>query len=36
VIAVVFDDELLESVPVQAHDRAVGGTLTPMGGVRLF
>jgi len=36
VIAVVFDDELLESVPAQAHDRAVGGTLTPMGGVRLF
>ena len=36
VIAVVFDDELLESVPVQAHDRPVGGTLTPMGGVRLF
>jgi 5-formyltetrahydrofolate cyclo-ligase len=34
VIAVLFDDELLESVPVQAHDRPVGGTLTPLGGVR--
>ena len=36
VLAVVFDDELLESVPVQAHDRPVGGTLTPAGGVRTF
>ncbi len=36
VIAVVFDDELLESVPVQAHDRPVNGMLTPLGGVRLF
>jgi len=34
VLAVVFDDELLESVPVQRHDRPVGGTLTPAGGVR--
>ena len=34
VLAVVFDDELLESVPVQPHDRPVGGTLTPAGGVR--
>jgi 5-formyltetrahydrofolate cyclo-ligase len=34
VIAVVFDDEVLERVPVQAHDRPVGGTLTPLGGVR--
>ncbi|HET6175129.1 MAG TPA: 5-formyltetrahydrofolate cyclo-ligase [Gaiellales bacterium] len=34
VLAVVFDDELLDSVPVQAHDRPVGGTLTPAGGVR--
>ena len=34
VLAVVFDDELLESVPVEAHDRPVGGTLTPAGGVR--
>jgi 5-formyltetrahydrofolate cyclo-ligase len=36
VIAVVFDDEVLESVPVQAHDRPVGGTLTPLRGVRLL
>jgi 5-formyltetrahydrofolate cyclo-ligase len=36
VLAVVFDDELLDSVPVQAHDRPVGGTLTPLGGVRLL
>jgi 5-formyltetrahydrofolate cyclo-ligase len=36
VIAVVFDDEILDSVPVQAHDRPVGGTLTPLGGVRLL
>jgi 5-formyltetrahydrofolate cyclo-ligase len=36
VLAVVFDDELLDSVPVQAHDRRVGGTLTPRGGVRRF
>jgi len=34
VLAVVFDDELLDSVPVQPHDRPVGGTLTPAGGVR--
>jgi 5-formyltetrahydrofolate cyclo-ligase len=34
VLAVVFDDELLENVPVQSHDRPVGGTLTPAGGVR--
>jgi 5-formyltetrahydrofolate cyclo-ligase len=34
VLAVVFDDEVLASVPVQAHDRPVGGTLTPAGGVR--
>jgi 5-formyltetrahydrofolate cyclo-ligase len=34
VLAVVFDDELLGEVPVQAHDRPVGGTLTPLGGVR--
>ena len=34
VLAVVFDDELLDSVPVQPHDRPVGGTLTPEQGVR--
>jgi 5-formyltetrahydrofolate cyclo-ligase len=36
VLAVVFDDEFVESVPVDAHDRPVGGTLTPLGGVRLL
>jgi 5-formyltetrahydrofolate cyclo-ligase len=36
VIAVVFDDELMASVPVQGHDRPVGGTLTPLGGLRLL
>jgi 5-formyltetrahydrofolate cyclo-ligase len=36
VLAVLFDDELIESVPAQAHDRPVGGTLTPLGGVRLL
>jgi 5-formyltetrahydrofolate cyclo-ligase len=34
VLAVVFDDELLDAVPVQAHDRPVSGMLTPTGGVR--
>jgi 5-formyltetrahydrofolate cyclo-ligase len=36
VIAVVFDDEVMASVPVQGHDRPVGGTLTPLGGLRLL
>jgi 5-formyltetrahydrofolate cyclo-ligase len=36
VLAVVFDGDLIESVPVQPHDRPVGGTLTPLGGVRLL
>ena len=36
VLAVVFDDEVLDAVPAQGHDRPVGGTLTPSGGVRLF
>jgi 5-formyltetrahydrofolate cyclo-ligase len=36
VLAVVFDDELLERVPAEEHDRPVGGTLTPAGGVRTF
>ena len=34
VLAVVFDDELIDAVPVQQHDRPVSGTLTPAGGVR--
>jgi 5-formyltetrahydrofolate cyclo-ligase len=33
ILAVVFDDELLASVPTEAHDRPVAGTLTPEGGV---
>jgi 5-formyltetrahydrofolate cyclo-ligase len=36
VLAVVFDDELLVSVPAEAHDRPVDGTLTPASGVRYF
>ncbi len=36
VLAVVFDDELIESVPVEPHDRPVNGTLTPGGGVRYW
>jgi 5-formyltetrahydrofolate cyclo-ligase len=34
VLAVVFDDELLDEVPAEEHDRAVSGTLTPGRGVR--
>ena len=34
VLAVVFDDERIESVPVEPHDRPVSGTLSPEGGVR--
>jgi 5-formyltetrahydrofolate cyclo-ligase len=35
VVAIVFDDEVLdERVPVEAHDRAVAGVLTPGGGLR--
>jgi 5-formyltetrahydrofolate cyclo-ligase len=36
VLAVVYDDELVPAVPAEAHDRPVGGTLTPTGGVRFF
>ncbi|TDQ44262.1 5-formyltetrahydrofolate cyclo-ligase [Actinorugispora endophytica] len=35
-LAVVYDSELVESVPVEAHDRPVRGVVTPGGGVRLF
>jgi 5-formyltetrahydrofolate cyclo-ligase len=28
---VVFDDELLDEVPTEAHDRPVDGVLTPSG-----
>jgi 5-formyltetrahydrofolate cyclo-ligase len=35
VVAIVFDDELLDDpVPVEPHDRAVAGVLTPRGGLR--
>jgi 5-formyltetrahydrofolate cyclo-ligase len=35
VVAIVFDDEMLdEPVPVEPHDRAVAGVLTPRGGLR--
>jgi 5-formyltetrahydrofolate cyclo-ligase len=34
VLALVFDDELLDEVPAVDHDRPVRGTLTPEGGVR--
>jgi 5-formyltetrahydrofolate cyclo-ligase len=30
-VAVVFDDEVLDEVPVEAHDRGVGAVLTPSG-----
>lgn len=30
-VAVVFDEELLDEVPVEQHDRPVGGVLTPSG-----
>lgn len=33
--AVVFDDEVLDDVPVEAHDRSVSGALTPSGVVPL-
>jgi len=31
VVAVVFDDEVLDEVPVEEHDRVVGAVLTPSG-----
>jgi len=34
VLAIVFDDELLEAVPAEPHDRPVDGVLTPGGGIR--
>jgi 5-formyltetrahydrofolate cyclo-ligase len=34
VLAVVFDDELLDEVPAEEHDQTVDGTLTPARGVR--
>ncbi|MDX6221285.1 MAG: 5-formyltetrahydrofolate cyclo-ligase [Frankiales bacterium] len=34
VVAVVFDDELIDEVPVEPHDRPVDAALTPSGLVR--
>ena len=34
-VAVVFDDEVLDEVPAEPHDRAVSGVLTPSGLRRL-
>jgi 5-formyltetrahydrofolate cyclo-ligase len=34
VVAIVFDDELLDELPAEAHDRPVAGVLTPGGGLR--
>ena len=31
-VAVVFDDELVDELPVEAHDRAVTAVVTPSGG----
>jgi 5-formyltetrahydrofolate cyclo-ligase len=36
VLAVVFDDEVIEEVPAELHDRPVTGALTPAGGIRAF
>ena len=36
VIAVVFDDEVLDAVPAETHDRRVDGVLTPRGGLARF
>ena len=35
VVAVVYDDEVLDRVPVEEHDRRVGAVLTPSGLRRL-
>ena len=34
VLAVVFDDEVIDEVPAEPHDRPVSGVLTPAGGIR--
>jgi 5-formyltetrahydrofolate cyclo-ligase len=34
ILAVVFDDEVLATVPSEAHDRPVDGVLTPLAGLR--
>lgn len=35
-LAVVYDGELVDSVPAEPHDRPVRGVVTPGGGVHLF
>jgi 5-formyltetrahydrofolate cyclo-ligase len=34
VVAIVFDDEVVDDVPVEPHDRPVGAVLTPVAGLR--
>lgn len=34
VVAVLYDDEWIDDVPAEPHDRAVTGVLTPTGGLR--
>jgi 5-formyltetrahydrofolate cyclo-ligase len=36
VFAVLFDDEVIDEVPAELHDRPVTGVLTPAGGTRSF
>jgi 5-formyltetrahydrofolate cyclo-ligase len=36
VLAVVFDDDLLDDVPTEPHDRPVHGVLTPVAGMQWF
>jgi 5-formyltetrahydrofolate cyclo-ligase len=35
-VAVVFDDEVLDDLPAEPHDRRVGAVVTPSGGWRLL
>ncbi|MUL42331.1 5-formyltetrahydrofolate cyclo-ligase [Streptomonospora sp. PA3] len=35
-LAVIYDTELVESVPAEPHDRPVGGVVTPGGGLRML
>ncbi|MFC4865667.1 MULTISPECIES: 5-formyltetrahydrofolate cyclo-ligase [Streptomonospora] len=35
-LAVIYDTELVESVPAEPHDRPVDGVVTPSGGMRLL
>ena len=36
VVAVLYDEEVLDAVPVEPHDRLVGGVLTPQAGLHRF